>query len=108
MRKTLIDVFVDDVRLVQDQVTLDQDRNLPIRVHDVDVFRFVVEVNIADLEIHAFFKQHKAATVGKRASGSGIKHHHGGGSSKNQKEWKASRPATPQDPALRPGERSIT
>jgi len=29
--------------------------------------------------------------VRKRASGSGIKHHHGEGSSKNQKEWEAAR-----------------
>jgi hypothetical protein len=71
---------------------------LAIRVHDIDVFRLVVEVNVTDFEVHALFKQHKPATVGKRASGSGIKHHHGGGSSKNQKEWKAPRPATPKDP----------
>jgi hypothetical protein len=81
---------------------------LAVGVHDIDVFGLVVEVHVTDFEIHAFFEQHKAATVGKRASGSRIKHHHGKGSSKNQKEWKARRPATPQYPAQKPGERSIT
>jgi hypothetical protein len=108
VRKTLIDVLVDDVRFVQDQITFDQNRDLAVRIHHVDVFGLVVEVHVTDFEIHAFFEQHKAATMGKRASGSGIKHHHGKGSSKNQKEWKARRPATPQDPAMLPGEQSIT
>src|SRR5690606_14359406 len=61
MRKTLVDVFVDDVRFVQNQVTLDKDGNLTIGVHDADVFRLVVEIDVADLKIHSFLEQHKAA-----------------------------------------------
>src|SRR6476661_7833782 len=45
MREALVDVLVDDVRLVQDEVPLDQDRDLAIRVHHVDVFRLVVEID---------------------------------------------------------------
>src|SRR5690606_18740319 len=78
VRETLVDVFVDDVGLLQDQVTLDQDGHLAIRVHDRDVFGFVVQVDVADFEIHSFFEEHKAAALRKRAGGSGIEHHHGG------------------------------
>jgi hypothetical protein len=70
MREALVDVLVDDVRLVQDQVALDQDRHLAVGVHHVDVFGLVVEVDVADLEVHALFEQHEAAAVGKGAGGS--------------------------------------
>src|SRR5690606_31990291 len=34
MREALVDEFVDDVGLVQDQVALHEDGHLPVRVHD--------------------------------------------------------------------------
>jgi len=67
MRKALVDVLVDDVRLVQDQVALDQDRHLSVGVHHADVFGLVVEVDVADFEVHALLEQHEAAAVGKGA-----------------------------------------
>src|SRR5690606_21552479 len=76
MRETLVDVLVDDVRLVQDQVAFDQDGDLAVRVHHVDVFRLVVQVDVADLEVHALFEQHEAAAMGEGAGGSRIQHHH--------------------------------
>jgi hypothetical protein len=54
VREALVDVLVDDVRLVQDQVALDQDRHLVVRVHQRDVFGLGEEVDVADLEVHAF------------------------------------------------------
>src|SRR5690606_2599147 len=78
MREALIDVFVDDVRLVQYEIALDQDGHLTVRIHYRDIFRLVVQVDIADFEVHAFFEQHKAAALRKGAGGSGIEHHHGG------------------------------
>src|SRR5690606_5098612 len=78
MREALVDVFVDDVRFVQHQVALDQDGHLTVRVHHRDVFGLVVQVDVADFEIHAFFEQHEAAALRKGAGGSGIEHHHGG------------------------------
>jgi hypothetical protein len=44
-------------------ITLDQNRHLAIGVHDVDVVGLVVQVNVANLEVHAFFKQDKTAAV---------------------------------------------
>jgi hypothetical protein len=67
MRETLIDVFVDDVGLIKDEVTLNQNGYLPIGIHDVNVFGLVVQVDISDFEVHAFFEQYKAAAVGKWA-----------------------------------------
>ena len=67
MGEALVDVLVDDVRLVQNQIALDQDRHLAVGVHDVDVFGLVVQVHVTDFKVHAFFKQHKAAAVGKGA-----------------------------------------
>ena len=67
MGKALIDVLIDDVGLIQNQIALDQNRHLTVRVHDIDVFGLVVKIDIANLEVHAFFKQHKTATMRKRA-----------------------------------------
>ncbi|MNT95723.1 hypothetical protein D3C72_2376560 [compost metagenome] len=77
MREALVDVLVDDVRLVQDQVAFDQNGHLTVRVHHRDVFGLVVQVDVADLEIHTLFEQHEAAALRKRTRGSGIEHHHG-------------------------------
>jgi len=77
MRKALVNVLIDDVGLVQDQIALYQDRNLPVRVHHGDVFGLVVEINVADFEIHALLKQHKPAAVRKGTSGAGVEDHHG-------------------------------
>src|SRR5690606_40929660 len=76
MREALVDVFIDDVRLVQHQIAFDQNRHLAIRIHGGDIFRFIEEVDVTDFEIHAFFKQNKAATLGKRASRARIENHH--------------------------------
>ena len=80
MGEALINVLVDDVRFVQDQVTFHQDGHLAVRVHHADLFGLVVQIHVADLEVHALLEQHKAATVGIRARSSRIKHHHGGSS----------------------------
>jgi hypothetical protein len=91
MREALVDVLVDDVRFVQDEVALDEDGHLVVRVHQRDVFGLGEDVDVADLEIHALFEQHKAAAVRVRAGRSGVKHHHGGGSPKasqnNEAQW---------------------
>src|SRR5690606_20943496 len=76
MREALVDVLVDDVGLIQNEVALHEDRNLPVRIHDGNVFRLVVQVDVTDFEIHAFFEQDKAAALGERASRSRIEHHH--------------------------------
>ncbi|MDT4871065.1 hypothetical protein FQZ97_1061750 [compost metagenome] len=86
MRETLINVLVDDVRFVQDQVTLNQNGHLAIWVHDADVFGLVVQVHIADLEIHALLKQDEAAAVGIGTSRARIQNHHRG-VSLMQKQW---------------------
>ncbi len=54
VREALVDIFVDDVRFVQDQVTFDENRHLAVRVHHRNVFRLVEQVNVADFKIHAF------------------------------------------------------
>jgi hypothetical protein len=63
MWETLIDVLIDDVRLVQNQISLNQDWHLTVGIHHIDVFGLVVEINIANLEVHAFFKQNKTAAM---------------------------------------------
>jgi hypothetical protein len=77
VREALVDVLVDDVRLVQNQVALNQDRHLAVRVHHRDVFRLVEEIDVANFEIHALFEQDEAATLRKRASGARVQDHHG-------------------------------
>ena len=47
MRKALVDVLVDDVRFVQHQIALDQDRHLAVRIHHVDIFGLVEQIDIA-------------------------------------------------------------
>jgi hypothetical protein len=67
------------VRLIQDEVALNEDGHLVVGVHQRDVFRLGEQVDVADLEVHALFEQHEAAAVRVGAGGSGVKHHHGGG-----------------------------
>src|SRR5674476_1235090 len=67
VRKTLVNVFVDDVRLVQNQVALNQNRHLAVGMQHVDVFGLVVQIDVPNFKVHAFFKQDETATVGKRA-----------------------------------------
>ena len=76
MRKAIVDVLVDDVRLVQDQVALDQHRHLVVRVHHRQVFGLVVQIDVDDLEIHALFVQHDAAALAEGTGGAGIEGHH--------------------------------
>jgi hypothetical protein len=40
---------------------------LTVGIHDINVFWLVIEINVTDFEIHAFFKQYEAATVRKGA-----------------------------------------
>ena len=77
MREALVDVLVDDVRLVQHQVALDEHRHLVVRVHHRQVLGLVVEVDVDDLEIHALLVQHDAAALAERVGGPGIEGHHG-------------------------------
>jgi hypothetical protein len=77
VREALVDVLVDDVRLVQDQVALDEDRHLSVRVHHGDVFGLVVQVDVADFKVHALFEQHEAAAVRIGAGGARVQNHHG-------------------------------
>jgi predicted alpha-1,6-mannanase (GH76 family) len=70
MREALVDVLVDDVRLVEDQVALDQHRQPVVGIHYRDVLGLVVHVYIDDLKIHALLVQHDAASLRERTSGS--------------------------------------
>ena len=87
MREALVDVLVDDVGLVEDQIPLDQDGHLAVGVHDTDVLGLVVEVDIADLEIHALLEQDETAAVGEGAGRARVQHHHGGKLLKNGSGW---------------------
>ena len=76
MRKTLINVFVDDVRLVQNEVALDEDRYRVVRIHHSKIFGLVIEINVDDLKVHALFMQDDTALVAEWVGGAGIKRHH--------------------------------
>jgi len=79
MRKALVDVLVDDVRLVQDEVALDQHRQAVVRVHHRDVLGLVVQVDVDDLEVHALLVEHEAAAMAEGAGSARIELHHGRG-----------------------------
>ncbi len=79
VREALVDVLVDDVRLVQDEVALDQHGQPVVRVHDGDVLGLVVEVDVDHLEVHALLVEHEPAAVAERAGRARIQLHHGGG-----------------------------
>jgi hypothetical protein len=51
---------------------------LVVGVDNGEVFGFVEGVDVFDFKIHAFFKQHKAATVAKWAGDARIECHHRG------------------------------
>jgi hypothetical protein len=101
VREALVDVLVDDVGFVQDEIALDQDGHLSVGIHDADVFGFVEQVDVTDFEIHAFFEQHEAATLRKRAGRAGIEHHHECRLLKDETGWQCHPGDT--DWAARPG-----
>ena len=77
MREALVDIFVDDIGLMEHQVAFDQHRHLIVGIHDRQIFWLVLQVNVDDLEIHALFKQHDTAALAEWTGGSGIEGHHG-------------------------------
>ena len=58
------------------EIALDQHGNLVVRVHHREVLRFVVEVDVDDLKVHALLVQHDAAALAERIGGPGIERHH--------------------------------
>jgi hypothetical protein len=76
MREALVDVLVDDVRLIEDEIAFDEHRHAAVGVDDGDVFGLGEEIDIDHLEIHAFFVEDDAAAVTERAGGSRIEIHH--------------------------------
>src|SRR5690606_5597208 len=64
------------IGFVQNEFTLDQNRYLAVRVHHGNIFGLVIQVDIANLEVHAFFKQHKTTALRERTSGSRVEYHH--------------------------------
>ena len=78
MREALVDVLVDDVRLVQHEVALDQHRHLVVRIHHREVLGLVVQVDVDDLEVHSLLVQHDAAALAERVGRPGIEGHHRG------------------------------
>src|SRR5256885_1828949 len=77
VREAVVDILVDDVRLVQDQVAFHQHRGAVIRVHHRQILRLVVEVHVDDLKIHPLFVEDDAAALAEWAGGARIKGHHG-------------------------------
>ena len=77
MRKTLVDVFVDDVRLIEDEIALDQHRHLAVRIDDGDIFLLGKQVDVDHLEIHALFVQDDATALTEWAGDARIEIHHG-------------------------------
>ena len=63
VREALVDVLVDDVRLVQGSGRAQRGWHLVVRVHQGDVFGLGEQVDVADLEVHALLEQHEAAAV---------------------------------------------
>ena len=87
VRKTLVDVLIDNVGFVQNEITFNQNGHLPIGIHHGDVLWLIEEVHIADFEIHTLLKQHETAAVGKRAGGARVQNHHDN-ESLNKKQWR--------------------
>ena len=61
---------------MQNEIAFNQHGHRVVGVHHREVFGLVVEIDINDLEIHAFFMQDDAALVAKRVGGAGIQSHH--------------------------------
>ena len=76
MREALVDVLVDDVRLVEHEVALDQHRGAVVRVHHREVLGLVHEVHVDDLEVHALFVEHDPAAVAEGIGDPRVKRHH--------------------------------
>jgi hypothetical protein len=72
-------VLVDDVRLVEHQVAVDQHRHAVVRIDDGDVFGLVEEIDVDHLEVHLLLVEDDAAAMAERARGARVQVHHGAG-----------------------------
>ena len=82
MREALVDVFVDDVDVVEDEVAFDEHRELAVRAQlqelRLHLFGNALKVDRLDFEFTALLVQNDAAHVGEGARRSRVKRHHGG------------------------------
>src|SRR5260363_363929 len=46
MRETFINIFVDDIGLIQNKIAFNQNRHLSIGIHHCNIFRFVEQIHI--------------------------------------------------------------
>ncbi len=67
----LIQIFVDDRRLVDDGVAIHQDGNLSVRVKLEQLFGFIAEIAFDQLKREMFFRQDKPCPVGIRSGAVG-------------------------------------
>src|SRR5260364_105493 len=76
MRETFINIFVDDIGLIQNKIAFNQNRHLSIGSHHCNIFRFVEQIHIPYFKIHTLLKSHEPATLREWTSRAGIQNHH--------------------------------
>ena len=79
MWKTLVNVLIDDIGLIQHQIPIHQYRYSVVGIDDGHLFRLVKQVDIDDLEVHLFFEQHYSAAMTEWAGSARIQIHHSAG-----------------------------
>jgi len=76
MREALVNVLIDDIRLIKDEVAFHEYRHPPVRIDDGNLFGLGKKIDIDHLEIHTFFIKDDTAAVTEGAGGSRIEIHH--------------------------------
>ncbi|CSH70295.1 Uncharacterised protein [Shigella sonnei] len=76
MRETLIQIFHNDARFPQGQLTIHQGRNALIRVEVNQILRRIVLFHVFDLETYTFLSQHNADLMAIDVSRTGKQRHY--------------------------------
>src|SRR5260363_378084 len=76
MRETFINIFVDDIGLIQNKIAFNQNRHLSIGIHHCNIFRVVEQIHLPYFKIHTLLKKYEPATLREWTSRAGIQNHH--------------------------------
>lgn len=63
MRKARVDVFIDEVRLVEEKIAFQQNRHGITRMLDRELFWLAMQIDIDHLEVHPLLVEHYSTAM---------------------------------------------
>ena len=71
----LVEIFVDDGRLIDYSIAVNQGRNFSVRIDLQKIFRFVLEIHFDEFVGNIFFRQDNPCPMGIGSTVTGVQFH---------------------------------